>query len=122
MMQTVMVATRMNEDGVDQTFNPERISSLAKSMPLVMNGKPGMMKSMEQIYPASCCARYGKQHLGRLQQGWHTRGLLNQQDRRRNAQKQGEMVLCQLAPYKSCRYLHRRRRTTFPQCRRPAER
>ena len=25
-------------------------------MPLVMNGKPGMMKSMEQIYPASCCA------------------------------------------------------------------
>ena len=29
------------------------MSCLARSMPLVMNGKPGMMNSMAQIYPAS---------------------------------------------------------------------
>ena len=34
---------------------PERISSFARSIPLVIKGKPGIIKSMAQMYPASCC-------------------------------------------------------------------
>ena len=33
---------------------PDRRSSFARSMPLVMKGNPGIMKSMEHMYPASC--------------------------------------------------------------------
>ena len=33
---------------------PDRRSSYARSMPLVMKGNPGIMKSMEHMYPASC--------------------------------------------------------------------
>ena len=33
--------------------SPDLRSSFERSMPLVMNGKPGMMNSIEQIYPAS---------------------------------------------------------------------
>ena len=30
------------------------MSSLARSIPLVINGNPGIIKSIEHIYPASC--------------------------------------------------------------------
>ena len=33
--------------------SPDLRSSFERSMPLVMNGNPGMMNSIEQIYPAS---------------------------------------------------------------------
>ena len=33
---------------------PERISSFARSIPRVINGNPGIIKSIAHIYPASC--------------------------------------------------------------------
>lgn len=53
-IQAVIVATVMIMSAYIRRSRPDRISSLARSIPQVMNGKPGMMKSMEQIYPASC--------------------------------------------------------------------
>ena len=56
MIQAVMVATTMITMAYARRSRPERISSLARSIPLVINGKPGIINSIEQIYPASCCS------------------------------------------------------------------
>ena len=55
MIQAVSVATSTMITAYESRSRPERRSSFAKSIPLVMNGKPGIIKSMEQIYPASFC-------------------------------------------------------------------
>ena len=48
-IQAVIVATViMIREYISRSI-PERISSLARSIPLVINGKPGIMNSMEQI-------------------------------------------------------------------------
>ena len=36
------------------------MSSFARSIPLVINGKPGMIKSMEHTYPDSCWSEIPK--------------------------------------------------------------
>ena len=53
-IQAVIVATVIMSREYMSLSIPERISSLARSIPLVINGKPGMINSMEQMYPASC--------------------------------------------------------------------
>lgn len=54
-IQAVMVATVMIIIEYISRSVPERMSNLARSIPLVINGKPGITNSIEQIYPASCC-------------------------------------------------------------------
>ena len=48
-IQAVMVATVMMIREYISRSVPERISSFAKSIPLVINGNPGIINSMEQI-------------------------------------------------------------------------
>ena len=52
---------------------PDRKSNLAKSIPLVINGKPGIMKSIEQMYPASCSVEMPKQVSKKLNNKAYTR-------------------------------------------------
>lgn len=52
-MQVIVATVIMSSAYISRSI-PERISSFAKSIPLVINGNPGMINSMEQIYPASC--------------------------------------------------------------------
>ena len=54
MIHADIVATRMMISAYIRRSIPERISSFARSIPLVINGKPGMINNIAQIYPASC--------------------------------------------------------------------
>jgi len=53
-IQANIVATNIIIIEYVNRSRPERKSSLARSMPLVINGKPGIINNMEHIYPASC--------------------------------------------------------------------
>ena len=52
--QAVIVATDIIITEYIIRSIPDRKSSFARSIPLVIKGNPGMIKSMAQIYPASC--------------------------------------------------------------------
>lgn len=54
MIHANIVATRTMIIAYESLSRPDRRSSFARSIPLVINGNPGMIKSMEQMYPASC--------------------------------------------------------------------
>ena len=49
MIHANIVTTKHNNDRVGQTFQTGTKISLARSMPLVIKGKPGMINNMEQI-------------------------------------------------------------------------
>ena len=51
-IHAVIVATIIITSAYTSLSIPDLISSFAKSIPLVINGNPGIIKSMEQIYPA----------------------------------------------------------------------
>ena len=53
-IQANIVATNIIIIEYVNRSRPERKSSLARSIPLVINGKPGIINNMEHIYPASC--------------------------------------------------------------------
>ena len=53
-IHAVMVATVIIISEYIRRSIPERISNFAKSIPLVINGNPGIINNIEQIYPASC--------------------------------------------------------------------
>ena len=53
-IHAVMVATVIMISEYIRRSIPERISNFAKSIPLVINGNPGIINNIEQIYPASC--------------------------------------------------------------------
>ena len=55
MIHAVIVATRIIISAYVNRSIPERISNFAKSIPLVINGKPGIINNIAHIYPASCC-------------------------------------------------------------------
>ena len=59
-IQAVIVETVTIINEYINRSEPERISSLARSIPLVIKGKPGIINSIEQMYPASCCSRTEK--------------------------------------------------------------
>ena len=54
MIHADIVATKTMISAYMSRSIPERISNFARSIPLVIKGKPGIINSIAQIYPASC--------------------------------------------------------------------
>ena len=87
-----------DKDGVSQTFQPGAHIQLGKVDAAGDERKARNDEEHGADIPGLVLRRYGKQHLCQLQQdGIHEACGT---DRSRDAQKQGEVVLCQLAPYK----------------------
>ena len=51
-IHAVIVATTIMTSAYTSLSMPDLMSSFARSMPLVINGNPGIIKSIEHIYPA----------------------------------------------------------------------
>ena len=87
-----------DKDGVSQTLQPGTHIQLGKVNAARDERKARNDKEHGADISRLVLRRYGKQHLGQLQQdGIHE---ACRTDRSRDAQKQGEVVLCQLAPHK----------------------